>query len=403
MESIGIVGAGPAGIMAALKASQSGKTVHLFETNNQIGRKLLVTGAGRCNVTNLNAQPKSYYCSNPSLLNPLFEHISPDRLREELHELGILTYTTEDGWCYPVSESAANVVETLNQALIEAKVNLHLNTTISSIQREKNRFKLGSPNHIDFQCDRLVIASGGKAYPVLGSNGALFSEIKNLGHTVLPILPALAPIEVDISAFHKLQGVRFDVIARLWKKNHLLGETSGNMIVTAWGFNGPAVMNLSHLVSLHSGKDLQLELDLIPHYKSELKELLVKHKNSITPVHILLGAVLPPKMTKVILHLAKLPSNITSSGLDPQNSKQLWEKLTSLRFDVQGTRGFEFCQLKVGGVPLEEINPNNFQSLIVPHLSLSGEVLNVVGPCGGFNLHFAFASGLIAGVSATNE
>jgi hypothetical protein len=403
MEIIGIIGAGPAGIMSALKASQDGKTVYLFESNNLVGRKLLVTGSGRCNITNLNAKLDSYFCSDSSLLRPLFEHFPPERLQKELLELGILTYATDDGWCYPVSGSAANVVEIFNQALIEAKVEIHLNTTISSIQRDKNGFRLVSPNYPIFHCDRLVLACGGKAYPALGSTGALFSEIRNLGHTVLPILPALAPIEVDISAFHKLQGVRLDVIARLWSKDQLLGESSGNLIVTAWGFNGPAVMNLSHLVSLNAGKDLQLELDVIPHHKKELEGILASHKHSTIPTHILLGAVLPHKMPKVILQLAKLSPNITSSQLDSQNSQQLWEKLTSIRFKVEGTRGFEFCQLKVGGVPLEEINPKSYQSRIVPHLYLAGEVLNVVGPCGGFNLHFAFASGLMAGNSVNFE
>jgi predicted Rossmann fold flavoprotein len=403
MEIIGIVGAGPAGIMAALKASRTGKKVHLFESNNLIGRKLLVTGSGRCNITNLNAKPESYYCSDSSLLQSLFEQFPPERLQKELLKLGILTYATDDGWCYPVSESAANVADIFNQALIEAKVEIHLNTTISSIRREKKGFGLVGPNHPIFHCDRLVLSCGGKAYPALGSNGALFSEIRNLGHTVLPILPALAPLEADISSFHKLQGVRLDVIARLWRKDQLLGESSGNLIVTAWGFNGPAVMNLSHLVSLNAGKDLQLELDVIPHHKKELEDILARHKHSTIPMHILLGAVLPHKMPKVIMQLAKLSPNITSSQLDPQNSKQLWEKLTSIRFKVEGTRGFEFCQLKVGGVPLEEINPKSYQSRIVPHLYLAGEVLNVVGPCGGFNLHFAFASGLMAGNSVSLE
>jgi predicted Rossmann fold flavoprotein len=403
MEIIGIVGAGPAGIMAALKASRAGKKVHLFESNNLIGRKLLVTGSGRCNITNLNAKPESYYCSDSSLLQSLFEQFPPERLQKELLKLGILTYATDDGWCYPVSESAANVADIFNQALIEAKVEIHLNTTISSIRREKKGFGLVGPNHPIFHCDRLVLSCGGKAYPALGSNGALFSEIRNLGHTVLPILPALAPLEADISSFHKLQGVRLDVIARLWRKDQLLGESSGNLIVTAWGFNGPAVMNLSHLVSLNAGKDLQLELDVIPHHKKELEDILARHKHSTIPMHILLGAVLPHKMPKVIMQLAKLSPNITSSQLDPQNSKQLWEKLTSIRFKVEGTRGFEFCQLKVGGVPLEEINPKSYQSRIVPHLYLAGEVLNVVGPCGGFNLHFAFASGLMAGNSVSLE
>ena len=398
-----MIGAGPAGIMAALKASQAGKTVHLFETNHQVGRKLLVTGAGRCNITNLNAQPNNYTCSDSSLLQPLFERLPPEQLLKELRQWGILTFATEDGWCYPVSESAANVVEALTQALLEAKVDLHLNTSIATIQREKNGFKLFSHNHPVFHCDRLVMASGGKAYPALGSTGALFSEIKKLGHTVLPILPALAPIEADISTFHKLQGVRLDVIARLWKKDEMLGETCGNLIVTAWGFNGPAAMNLSHLVSLNAGKSLQLELDLVPHHKNELKELLAARKNSTIPVHVLLGAVLPHKMPEVILKLAKLSPNITCAELDPEGLRTLWEKLTSIRFAVQGTRGFQFCQLKVGGVPLEEIDPKSFQSLVVPGLYLAGEILDVVGPCGGFNLHFAFASGFMAGTSIAQE
>lgn len=403
MKTIGIIGAGPAGIMAALKASRAGNAVHLFETNNLIGRKLLVTGSGRCNITNLNAKPQSYYCSDPSFLRPLFEQYPPERFRKELLQLGILTYATDDGWCYPVSESAANVVDIFTQALIEAKVEIHFNTTISSIQRENKGFKLGSPNHPIFHCDRLVLSYGGKAYPALGSTGALFLETQILGHSVLPVLPALAPIESDISAFQKLHGVRLDVNAKLWTKDRLLGESSGNLIVTAWGFNGPAVMNLSHLVSVNAGKDLQLELDVIPLHKKELKEIIARHKNSAIPLQVFLGSVLPHKVPKVILQLAQLPLNITCSQLDQQKSIQLWENLTSVRFNINGTRGFEFCQLKVGGVPLEEINPNTYQSLIVPNLYLTGEVLNVVGPCGGYNLHFAFASGLIAGNSVALE
>jgi hypothetical protein len=399
MQTIGIIGAGPAGIMAALKASQTNKVIQIFETNNQIGRKLLVTGSGRCNITNLNARPESYFCSDTSLLKPLFEQFPPERLRKELNQLGILTYPTEDGWCYPISESAANVVGLFTQALVEAKVEIHLNTKIGKILREKNGFNLTGTDRQTFHCDRLILASGGKAYPALGSNGALFSEIKNLGHTVQPLLPALAPLEADVTSFHKLQGVRFDATVRLWKKGQLLGESFGNLIVTAWGFNGPAVMNLSHLVSLNAGKDLQLELDVVPNYKSELKEILAEHKDSPIPVHTLLGAILPNKLPKVILQLAKLSPGITCKELDVLSSNALWDKLTSVRFAVQGIRGFEFCQLKVGGVPLREIDPQSFHSRINPDLSLAGEVLDVVGPCGGFNLQFAFASGLMVGSS----
>jgi predicted Rossmann fold flavoprotein len=366
--------------MAALKASRAGKKIHLFDSNNQIGRKLLVTGSGRCNITNLNANPESYYCANPSFLQPLFIQYPPELLRKEVRQSSILTYATSDGWCYPVSESAATVVDALSQALIEAGVEFHLKTTITNIQHEKPGFKLVSSDQRIFHCDRLVVASGGKAYPSLGSTGALFAELQNLGHTVLPVLPALAPIEANISTFRKLQGVRLDVIARLWEKNEMLGESNGNLIITSWGFNGPAVMNLSHLVSLHPGTDLFSE-----------------HKNSSTPVHILLGAALPHKLPKVILQLSRLSPDISCDQLNQESLQQLWEKLTSIRFKVQGIRGFEFCQLKVGGVPLNEVTPKDFQSRPVPNLYLAGEVLDVVGPCGGYNLHFAFASGALVG------
>jgi predicted Rossmann fold flavoprotein len=403
MMEICVVGAGPAGIMAALKAGQAGGTVRLFDSNNQIGRKLLVTGSGRCNITHMQAGPDRYHCGNATWLRPLFDLLPPPLLRSELRKLGILTYATPDGWCYPVSESAANVVAALQHALVAANVKLHLNTLISSIRVEKERFELVDAKDRKIHCERLILASGGKAYPALGSTGILFSELQRIGHSIHPILPALAPLKANIAAFHPLQGTRLDVLARLWKKNQLLGESTGNVIVTAWGFNGPAVMNLSHLVSLHDGEDLQLELDLIPHHKNDLRELISNPENTSTPMEILLGAVLPHKIPQVILQISKLPLKSTCAQLDQKAKQRLWEQLTSVRFSVRGTRGFEFCQSKIGGVPLEEIQPSSFQSRIIPHLYLAGEVLDVVGPCGGYNLHFAFSSGFAAGIASSSE
>jgi predicted Rossmann fold flavoprotein len=399
METIGIIGAGPAGIMAALKANFGESKVLLFDSNAQIGRKLLVTGSGRCNITNLNANPSSYACSNPTQLKPLFDRYSPSNLLKEFRKVGILTYATPDSWCYPVSESAATVVDAFSQALGQTSIELHLNTTITRILDHSDGFRLTSKDSTAFRINKLIIAAGGKAYPTLGSTGTLFPVLQKMGHTVNTVMPALAPLEADLGISQRLRGVRMDVTARLLKKDLVLGETTGNLIVTAWGFNGPAVMNLSHLVSLNEGSDLELELDLLTQNKTDLQQILKEHQGSTSMLRVLLGAALPHKVPPVILNLAGLQPDIRCDRVNAEKMKLVWQMLTALRFKISGTRGFEFCQLKVGGVPLDEIQAEDFQSKKIPGLYLAGEVLDVVGPCGGYNLQFAFASGALAGES----
>jgi len=235
-QQVGIVGAGPAGMMAALEAAKRGARVLLFDRNQIVGRKLLVTGNGRCNLTNVHVAPDRYTCADPAFLEGALGAFGRQHLLAVLHELGVLTYATPDGWTYPLSNSAAAVVDLFAAALDQAGVDVHLQTKISAIRRTRGRFLLqaGAPSHTH-SVDRVIVAAGGKAYPALGSKGECFPILKELGHTIVPIRPALAPIRAEVKQFHKLQGVRLDVGLALYQGEKKLGETVGNLMFTQFG------------------------------------------------------------------------------------------------------------------------------------------------------------------------
>jgi predicted Rossmann fold flavoprotein len=403
MSMIGVIGGGPAGMTAALEARKSGAEVLLFDANPGLGRKLLVTGSGRCNLTNTAVAASRYFCPDVTWLEVVLSEFGHADLLDYLHKLGILTHATADGWIYPVSESAAAVTEIFVSSLEVAGVRIIAGTRIGSIEKQGKIFRLKSDDSQSFELDRLVVACGGKAYPNLGSTGNLFPILEKLGHTIHPILPALAPILADMKPYHKLQGVRLDAQASLIEKRTKLGGTIGNLIFTEWGLNGPAVMDLSHLVSAYPHAELQLELDLIFNCKEELRALISERTTSSIPLRVMLGSALPTKVPPVVLGLAGLPADSLLKNMNPEQLKKVFHLLTHLPFRVKGVRGFEYCQVSSGGIALNEVDALGMQSRIVPDLFFAGEVLDVTGPCGGYNLQFAFSTGAIAGRACNKE
>jgi predicted Rossmann fold flavoprotein len=407
--TVGIVGAGPSGIMAALEAARRGTRAILFEANALVGRKLLVTGNGRCNISNAHATASRYTCADPSFIETALERFGHRRTLDRLAEMGILTYATDDGWCYPLSNSAATVAATLTTALDLAGVEIHLNTRIADLRRERGGFALDvGDGRRPHRVDRLVLASGGMAYPALGSRGDLYPVLERMGHTIVAPRPALAPIVADVRRLHKLQGVRMDLGLTLYEgkgdRERVLGHTVGNAIFTQFGFSGPAAMDLSHLISTRPGADLTLEIDLLPHYRREMQGLLERMAGRRDarrlPLRVALGAALPEKVPPVIMTLAGLSDDTSLADLPRDELSTMLERLTRLRVAVKGTHGFEFAQVSTGGVPVGEVDPHTMASRIVPGLYLAGEVLDVVGPCGGYNLQFAWTSGYLAGAGA---
>jgi len=401
MKRIAVIGAGPAGIFAALQAARSDNEVHLLDSNQQVGRKLLVTGSGRCNITSRDLIPARYSSSKPDFVRRVLEKFDQNRLLDYLNELGIYSYSTDDGWVYPISNSAANVVSLLLAHLNAARVNLHPGTIVTDIQPDPNGFFLFSdPGFFPTVFDRVIIASGGKAYPELGSRGTLFPVLAHLGHTVQPIFPALAPILTDRKPIQKLKGVRLDAGVKLFARNKLLGETIGNIIFTDWGINGPGVMDISHLAAQNPNLDNYLVLDfLLPHGKDFSMPKENRNLKAIA-FSVLLGSALPAKLVQLIFTNLNVPLDASMEELGERNVRRILQGLTEFKVQVKGTRGFEFSQASTGGVYPGEVDEESLQSRLLPGIFFAGEVLDVVGPCGGYNLQWAFSSGFLAGCSA---
>ncbi|MCC6147720.1 MAG: aminoacetone oxidase family FAD-binding enzyme [Anaerolineaceae bacterium] len=403
---IAIIGAGASGLAAALQAAWRGAAVSLFESNAQVGRKLLATGSGRCNLTNVGVSAEKYTCADANWMRALLGGFGVPDLLEMLAEIGIMVTQTPDGWYYPLSNSAQTVVEAFDAAAKLAGVSLRLSSKVNAIAPARRGFSIryaGGGGEGEEMFEKVIIAAGGMAYPTLGSRGELFPVLAQLGHTVLPKRPALAPVLVDLKDLKVLQGVRLDVRVALWHGKELLASAAGNMIFTEWGLNGPAVMDISHHVSAHPADTLIISLNLLDFFEAEFANLLARKRNTPLPVRVLLGAFLPPKVVSFYLSMANIPADAPLNKVSEGALNRLVSSLKDTRRPVKGVRGFEYCQVSAGGVPVTEVYPKTLESRRLKGLYLAGETLDVVGPCGGYNLQYAFSSGALAGRAAASR
>jgi len=398
-STVTILGAGPAGMTAALFAARAGWKVQLIDRNEKVGRKLLVTGAGRANLTNQQMDASHYPAVDAQWMQQVLDQFGHNELISFFRTIGILTYATHDGWTYPLSESAQSAADAFENALKLAGVKLLLNQHITAIRKESDGFVLTSADKVELRTPHLVVASGGKASPALGSTGDLFSSLRTLGHHINPLLPALAPLTAYMKPWQKLQGVRLDSRTSLYENDQLIAETTGNLIFTAWGLNGPSVMDLSHHISARSGAKLELRLNVLFDREDQLRMLIKDFRRTLTPLATLLSSVVAPKLAAVILPMCRLPMDAKLSEINDDQLEKVLRLLKAMPISITGVRGFEYCQVSSGGVPTSEVDPLNMRSRIVPELSLAGETVDVIGPCGGYNLQFAFSSGAIVGMN----
>ena len=386
--------------MAAIQAAEGGGRITLFEHNPNIGRKLLVTGSSRCNLSNDTVAAAAYYCEDPAWMETFLRVFGVEEFRRALDRLGIPTQKTDDGWYYPRSQSAQAVVEVLGEALAERGIELRVATHVNRLSTKNNLFEVTVTAlglHQTESFEKVILGAGGKAYPELGSRGELFGALENLGHTVRPLVPALGPIFAELGAFKELKGQRFDVLASVWRGEERLGQTTGNLIINQDGFNGPGVMNLSHLVALHPGADLTLQVNFIAPYWSDLADILtgqVAHPRSLRAG---LLRYFSPKSADFFIRQARLDPSAKLNTLTEEQIRQLLEVTAEAKFRITGAGSFKNSQVSVGGVRVGEVDPLSMESRFVAGLYLVGETLDVAGPCGGFNLHFAFGSGYLAG------
>lgn len=393
---VGIIGAGPAGMAAAIEAARQGAEVLLVDANPNPGRKLSATGSGRCNLSNQHAAANCYRTNHPSQLVKIFKQLQNQELLSWLESLGVLSTMTEDGWIYPLSFSAQNVADILQAHLLALGIELQKQTLITDIQIQNNKFSLLTQEKDRlFAVDRLILATGGPAAPQLGARDNIYPVLRKLRHSVLPVQPALAPLLTDARPFHKLQGVRLDASINLLMNSEVIGHTLGNIIFISWGINGPGVMDLSGLVSQQQSSNLQLSIDFLPEQEENFEKAIANFGS--LPISAVLKVFFSTKLVNFFLEQCGIDPHKSGSDVNNAEGALLRKAIHQQSVSVKGNKDFKDCQLSTGGVPLSEIDAANMRSMIVPGMALSGEVLDVAGPCGGYNLHWAFTSGIIAG------
>jgi hypothetical protein len=410
MHDLIVVGGGAAGMMAAGTAANEGADVLLIEKNAQLGKKLLLTGKGRCNLTN-DCEIEEIIENFPetgSFLYSAIYTLSNQRLRDFFAELGVSTKVERGGRVFPKSDSAHQVVEALKDYLNINGVEVKLNTAIEEILIEAGKVKgVKDREGISYFADKVVFTPGGSAYPTTGSSGEGYEILKKLGHKVNEINPSLVPLKTKEEWVKELQGLALkNIEAKLYFNDQVVKSEFGELLFTHFGVSGPIVLTLSRDVvdrlgtgSLKLGIDLKPALDkekLDNRIQRDFKKYIRKQfKNS-------LGDLLPKKLIPVIIDLSSIPAKKFVNQITKEERDELISLFKDLRVTILGTKGFRQAIVTKGGIDVAEIDPSTMESKIVSDLYLAGEVIDIDGYTGGFNLQAAFSTGYLAGINIIN-
>ena len=403
MKTVGIIGAGASGIMAAIKASALGAKVTLFEKKDKIGKKILVTGNGRCNFSNLFLSEEYYYTDDDEYLKRALNKFNNKDLIFFFTELGLLI-KEKNGYLYPACEQASTVLDVLRNGLKKRNVNIITETNIVSATKKDGKFTLKSDKKESFEFDSIIIATGGKASLSKGEEANGYKLCESFGHSVSKLYPALTQLKCDGINFKAVSGVKSDCILYLFVDDNLMMTQKGEALFTDYGISGIVSMQVSHYAaeSLDSKHKVDVVLDLIPGFEEkELKGFIIPKlllSENQTCEEFFTG-LLNKKLNNEIIKLNGLKPSAPISSYTQDEVVNAVLSMKELVLSVKGTNGFDSSQVTGGGVPTSEIN-DSFESKKVQGLYITGELLNVDGICGGYNLQWAFTSGAIAGEAA---
>jgi predicted Rossmann fold flavoprotein len=403
-----VIGAGPAGLMAAGQAALTGKKVLLLEKMDSPGRKLLLTGKHRCNLTNTTPVQEALLHFNPGgkFLTQLFYRFYTNELREFFRDLGLITVVQRGGRVFPATEKAQDVVDVLLAWNRETGVELITGITVTDLIIRGGKIQGVITSQKKYRASTVVLATGGKAYPGTGSTGDGYTFARKGGHKIIPPRPALVPLITAGETAQKLQGLSLkNISVNLWTNNIKSTQLFGEMLFTHFGLSGPVILTLSRNIVelLQTGNKVELVIDLKPALDQEtLDARLLRDIQSQgrKQYNSLLEGLLPKKMIPVCIEQTGIPRDKKCSQLSSAERKQLklWLK-EDFRFSITGHKGFDQAIITAGGVDTSQVNPNTMESTLIEGLYFAGEILDVDADTGGFNLQAAFSTGWAAGVA----
>jgi hypothetical protein len=402
-----VIGAGAAGLMAAAKAAEKGKNVLLLEKNDRVGKKLLISGKGRCNITNSTDIEGliSNIPGNGNFLYSAFYTFSNEDMIALLNSEGLETKVERGGRVFPVSDSAKDVVKVLQRYAQKKGAKIRLNSHVSEIIKEDGavtgvRLKDGSI----LETSSVIIATGGLSYPGTGSTGDGYAMAKKLGHNIVPLKPSLVPLIVKEKWVAQLQGLSLKnvEITIADKKGKRIYNDFGEMLFTHFGVSGPLILSASRHILSYDYRNVRLSIDLKPALDEETLDARIQRdfekftrkqfKNS-------LDELLPQKLIPVIIMLSEIPEDKPVNQITKAERRALVKLLKNLSMEIDGSRPISEAIVTAGGVSTDEINPSTMESKLIKGLYFAGEVIDLDGYTGGFNLTIAFSTGYLAGIS----
>lgn len=389
-----IIGAGASGLLCARQSALRGLKTLLLEKEQTVGRKILVTGNGRCNLTNAHASPHFYHADS-SLINKTLEQFPYEKCASYFEDLGLLLTEEALGRVFPLTGKATAVTEALKVAIQEAGVELVTGVEVTRIKKGKT-FSVFT-KQATYQAQKVVLACGSCAYPQVSGTQSGYNLAKSLGHTIISPRPVLSALCLKENALARLSGIRQQVRLQVWNENNAVCQTEGELLFTNYGISGPATINASGEVSrLLMKGPVKITFNLFPQldFNAFFQDRLNRFGNR-KPKDFFAG-MLHESIANLLIDFLGIRKNLAMKDQFPSTLKRAFETLTAWPVTAVALRPWQEAMVAAGGVNLREINYNTFESLKCPGLFITGELLDVDAQSGGFNLHFAWASGFIA-------
>lgn len=403
-----VVGGGPAGLLAAGRAAELGGRVLVLEKMRQPGRKLLITGKGRCNITN--SAPVSEFITHVypkgRFLKTAFSQYYSEEIIDLLKKHGVEVMLERGGRYFPAGNRAADVLQALLKWTNKLNVEIRTGFKVEKLLVEDEKIAGLVANGKEFKCDKVVLATGGKSYPATGSNGEGYTLAKAVGHTIENVRPALVPLETSGDTAQRLQGLNLkNVNAVVWSNNKKVGENFGEMIFTHFGLSGPIILTLSRIVAdeLLKNNKVEISIDLKPaldDQKLDKRLLRDLNEHGKKQVSNIFRSWLPASLIPVFIDLLNLDPAKACHQVSSKERKQIRVLLKNLRFSVTRTRSFKEAIITAGGVPTNEIAAKTMESKLVKGLYFAGEIIDLDAETGGYNLQIAYSTGWLAGNSS---
>lgn len=406
-EKVCVIGAGPSGIIAAGFAGSLEKDVTLIEKNEKIGKKLFITGKGRCNITN-NSPIEDFFdniLTNKNFLYSGLYSFSNEDILNLLESYGLKVKVERGNRVFPESNKSSDVIKVLNQFLTDNNVNLKLNTNIKDIEKVGDKFLIKTDKNVIMTFDKLIIATGGKSYPTTGSIGDGYKFAEKLGHKIIKIKPSLIPIEIKEESIKTLQGLSLrNVSISAYVDNKVIYDEFGEMIFTHYGISGPIIIPMSNYLSkyINISKEILIYLDLKPALSmKKLDDRLLRDFQQYNNKQLknAFDDLLPQRLISYVIDLTEIDPEKLVHQITKEERMKILENIKKLPMTFKSFRPIEEAIITSGGVCTKEINSSTMESKLVEGLFFCGEVIDVDGLTGGYNLQIAYSTGYLAGIN----